>query len=115
MIRIDNNMGEVVGKTDLVETDEQDEILYAMRPLRTQYSRFVKNKHSQPTNWITIDLRKSSEDEYFLYTAFVGKLTTSFPGGNYLPERSKDFWAKHALVWGAQEVIPNSVTTQCPW
>ena len=56
-----------------------------MRPLRTQYSRFVKNKQSQPTSWITIDLGKSDKNEYDLYTAFVGKLTPSFPGGNVLP------------------------------
>lgn len=115
MIRLDSDMGEIVGNTDLIETDEGDEIVYAMRPLRAQFSRFVKNKESQPTSWITIDLRKSGGDEYFLYTAFVGRLTPSFPGGSFLPERSRDFWAKHALVWGAQEIVPGSETTKCPW
>ncbi len=107
--------GEMIGTTDLVETTDRDEIVYAMRPLRQVYSRFVKNKKSVPTSWITIDLRKANETEYYLYTAFVGKLTPSFPGGNYLPEQSNEFWSKHALVWESQDVVPGTETTECPW
>lgn len=114
VVRVEVDTGEEVGTTDLVETSEQDEIIYAKRPLRTQFSRFVKNKNSKPTGWITIDMRKDGE-VYDLYTSFVGRLTPSFPGGNYLPEQSKEFWSKHALVWGSQEVMPGTETTQCPW
>ncbi len=114
-IRFDIDTGEEVGSTDLVETTDGDEIVYAMRPLRTQYSRFVKNKQPQPTRWVTIDLRKSGEAEYNLYTCFIGRLTPSFPGGDFLPNQSLDFWSKHALVWGGQEIVPNTETTECPW
>jgi hypothetical protein len=113
--RMNFDMGEIVGKTDLIETTDADEIVYAMRPLRQVYSRFVKNKKSIPTSWITIDLRKAAEKEYYLYTAFVGKLTPSFPGGNYLPEHSKEFWSKHALVWESQDVVSGTETKECPW
>lgn len=114
IVRIEIDMGVEVGTTDLIETSDQDEIIYAKRPLRSQYSRFVKNKNSKPTNWITIDVRKNGE-VYNLYTSFVGRLTPSFPGGNYLPEQSKDFWSKHALVWGSQEIVDGTETTKCPW
>lgn len=113
-IRVDREMDEEIGTTDLVETTEQDEVVYAKRPLRTQYSRFVKGRVPAPTKWITLDLRKNS-DVYDVYTAFVGRATPSFPGGDFLPEQSKDFWARHALVWGSQEVIPGTETTECPW
>ncbi len=115
MVRIERNTGDEVGTTDLVETTEQDEIVYALRPLRHQYSRFVKNKKPRPTSWVTIDLRKSGEDEYDLYTAFVGRLTPSFPGGDYLPEQSRDFWSKHALVWDPTVIVSGTETTECPW
>ena len=115
VVRVERDMGEIIGASDLVETNELDEIVYAKRPLRTGYSRFVKNRESVSTSWITIDLRKSGEKEYSLYTAFIGRLTPSFPGGNYLPEQSREFWSKHALVWGGQEVVPGSETTRCPW
>lgn len=115
IVRLDKDMGEVVGSTDLVETSEGDEIVYAKRPLRTQYSRFVKNREPQTTTWITVDLRRLENGEYSLYTAFVGKLTPSFPGGDFLPGQSQEFWSHHALVWGNQEVVPGSETTECPW
>ena len=115
-IRVDRDMGEaIVGMTDLVETAEGDEIVYAKRPRRAGYSRFVKGKSRSATSWVTIALRKAGEKEYSLYTAFVGRNTPSFPGGDYLPEQSKAFWAHHALVWGSQEVVPGSETAVCPW
>lgn len=115
LVRIEVDTGVEVGHTDLVRTDEDDEIVYALRPRRTQYSRFVKGKKPMPCTWVTLDLRKSDEHVYELYTAFIGKLTPSFPGGDYLPEQSTEFWSKHALVWGSQEVIPGTETTDCPW
>lgn len=115
ILRITIDAGEIVGSSDLVETNDADEIIYALRPLRTQYSRFVKNKQSVPTTNITIDLREEASGDYTLYTAFVGSLTPSFPGGNYLPEQSRDFWSCHALVWNSQEVVLGTETKECPW
>lgn len=113
-MRIETCMNEEVGTTDLVETSEDDEIVYALRPLRSTYSRFVKNRKATPSSWVTVDIRRE-DDVYTLYTAFVGRLTPSFPGGDYLPEQSKEFWARHALVWGAQEIVLGSETSKCPW
>lgn len=114
-VRIEHDMGKVIGTTDLIETTDQDEIVYAMRPRRKVYSRFVKNKATTPTSWVTIVLHKNKKGEYILHTAFAGRNTPSFPGGDYLPEQSRDFWSKHALVWGSQEVIPDTETSVCPW
>ena len=114
MICIEKQMDEYIGCTDLVETKEGDEIVYALRPLRSIYSRFVKNKKSVPSKWVTLNIRKEKE-MYVLHTAFVGRLTPSFPGDDYLPDQSKEFWACHALVWGSQEIIPGSETDKCPW
>ncbi len=115
MVRIDIDTEEEVGHTDLVATNQDNEIVYALRPRRQQYSRFVKGKQSVPSTWVTLDLRKRGENEYELYTAFVGRLTPSFPGGDYLPEQSQEFWSRHALVWGSQDIVPGSETTVCPW
>ena len=114
IISTEKQMTEYAGDTDLVETNEEDEIVYALRPLRSIYSRFVKNKKSVPSKWVTIKIRKEKE-MYILYTAFIGRLTPSFPGGNYLSDQSKVFWACHVLVWGSQEIIPGSKTDKCPW
>lgn len=114
-IREEVDMGCVIGKAGVVETSENDEIIYALRPHRERYSRFVKNRTSKDTQYITLDLRRDSKDSYDLYTAFVGRLTPSFPGGDYLPEQSVDFWSNHALIWGQQEIVPGTETKECPW
>lgn len=115
MVRMEIDMGRIVGDAGVVETDEGDDIVYAMRPHRERYSRFVKNKSAEPTQYITLNLRKKGEKLYYLYTAFIGKLVPSFPGGDYLPEQSREFWSKHALIWGKQVVVPGTETKRCPW
>ena len=115
IIRCEIDTGKEVGLCDLVATNESDEIIYAKRPLRHTYSRFVKNRNSEPTTWFVLDIRKQRSGDYFLYTAYVGRLTPSFPGGNFLPEQSHEFWSNHALVWGSQEIETGTETTVCPW
>jgi len=109
------DIGEKIGYCDLVTTTDKDEIVYAKRPLRNTYSRFVKNRTAEPTSWLTIDLRKQTNGDYVLYTAFFGRLVPSFPGGNFLPKQSKEFWNNHALVWGSQDIVLGSEMTNCPW
>lgn len=116
-VRVQMDTGEIVGTRDLIETVPEDTIVYALREKRTTYSRFVKNKQPVNSSQIVIDIRKSSPSSknYYLYTAYVGILTPSFPGGDYLPEQSLKFWSNHALIWGTQEVIPETITSHCPW
>ncbi len=115
MVRIERDMGEIVGVCNLIRTNNKDEIVYAKRHLRTAYTRFVKNHPPAPTSWIVLDLRRESVDEYRLYTAFVGRLTPSFPGGDYLPEQSKKFWSEHALTYDEQDIVPGTESKDCPW
>jgi hypothetical protein len=105
----------IIGNTDLVETSELDSIFYAIRKGRTTYSRFCTNKSPRPTSWITLDIRRRNDGHYSLYTAFIGRLTPSFPGGDCMPEKSKNFWSQHALAFGTQEIIPKTKTLMCPW
>ena len=113
--RKDFDVGHTVGTSDLVETDMTDDIVYALRTHRDRYSRFVKNRQATNSSWIVIDIRRRSAGSFYLYTCYVGQLTPSFPGGDFLPEKSHGFWSKHALVWGNQEVVSGSETATCPW
>lgn len=113
--RFDFDTGELVGMSDLVETNSDDEIVYALRVGRDRYSRFVKNKTAVPSTFITLAFELLADNKYRIHTAFIGRLTPSFPGGDYRPEESLDFWSKYALVWGNQQVIPETETTACPW
>lgn len=113
--RFETDMGRTIGNSDLVETEEGDDVVYAKRPNRDTYSRFVKNKKPVPTSWVVVELRKVGDCEYELFTAFIGRFTPSFPGGPHETPDSKPFWSKHALAWGTQEVIPETETAECPW
>ncbi len=104
-----------IGNSDLVETDETDDIVYAIRKNRDRYARFTKSRKSQPSSIITIWLKKLGDDSFDLYSAWLGPSTPSFPGSNFATPESKPFWEKHALVWGNQEIQPGTETTICPW
>jgi hypothetical protein len=114
-IYTDHDMGREVGTTDLVETTDKDEILYVKRLNRDNYTRFVKNRTAQPTNYITIILNRDSAGEYELFSAWTGRAAPQFPGDELETAESRPFWQTHALVWGNQAVQENSEVYEWPW
>lgn len=114
-LRFEYDTGEEIGMMDLVETVAGDEIVFAKRPLRQVYNRFVKNKMATPTNYVTIEVRKANDGSYDLYTSYIGRLTPPTPGSPTETPESRPFWNAHALVWGNQAVEEGSETTQYPW
>jgi hypothetical protein len=111
----DHDMGRVVGLTDLVATTEKDEIVYAKRPYRNDYARFVLHREPQPTTYITVALNKRKPAEYDLVSAWIGSIAPPFPGDIRATTDSEPFWKTHALVWGQQKIQEDSVVTIWPW
>ena len=115
-VRFETDMGRIVGKMDLVETSDSDEIFYAKRQNRDKYTRFVKNREPEPTSFVTIELQKKSDTRYEVFTAFIGRLTPSFPvDKNDTNEENRKYWKNHALAIGNQEFMPETITMECPW
>ena len=115
-IRFETNLGKEVGKSDLVETKEGDEVFYAKRPNRDKYTRFVRGKDAEPTTFVTIELRKKNETEYDVYTVFIGGTVPTFPTDkNDANEVAREYWKHHALVAGNQTYITETATGECPW
>ena len=112
---IEVDLGRIVGESDLIETEEDDDIVYAKRKNRQTYSRFCKNRTSVPSSVITIHLRQLDKSAYTLVTAFIGKNAPPFPGDTHESAQSRDFWGRHALAWGRQAIEPGTETTVCPW
>lgn len=116
-----------IGHTICVPVDSGDEILYAKRPKRFGYSRFVKNREPEPCSSAVVILKTADgqPDVYILVTAFIGRKpepepwdTKSFQKDSDPEEarrRALDFWSKNALVWGYEEIILGTVTNVCPW
>lgn len=102
----EHNLGRVIGKTDLVETTDEDEIIYAKR----------KNRQTPgDCSTVTIFLERQPDQTYVLGSAWVGYLGPSFPGDENETRESRPYWNQHALVWGRQEIQSGTETTGCPW
>ena len=114
------DLGRIIGKDHLVETDEYDTIVYLQRGNRPGKSRMVL-KEADDTNFVTIIACVAHEEEgtpaeligkWILVTLFEGKqgerepFDRAFADGKN-PEglkRSEEFWATHALVPTEEEL-----------
>ncbi|MDZ7744233.1 MAG: hypothetical protein U5K77_00520 [Candidatus Saccharibacteria bacterium] len=108
------DLGIVIGKTECVKVDESDEIVYAIREGRDTYTKFVKNRDPEPTNHLSIVLRKEG-DTYKLWSAWIGELGEPFPDSEAATDKSKEYWSNRALIFGIQQIKPGTETTNCPW
>lgn len=114
-MEFDVDTGKILGESDLVETDDRDEIVYAIRKNRDRHMRFTKSQASQPSSMIAISLKRMDDDTYELYSAWLGPQTPPTPNSPFANEQSRPFWSKHALVWGNQEIQPGTETMVSPW
>lgn len=110
------DFGRTVGTSDLVENNPGDEIVYAKRLNRNEYSVFNKTKGAQPSSLVTVTLEMKEDGTCELVSAWIGPSDSpSFPGTERETPDSKEFWTKHALAWGTQETQPSTQTDICPW
>jgi len=110
------DFGRPIGQTICVATRPGDEIVYAQRAHRRGLSRFVKNRTPEVCSCITIILKRDVlEDYYIVVSSFVGYRSEPEPWDRNANGNSLAFWAAHALVWGHEQIIPGTETTQCPW
>jgi hypothetical protein len=115
VVYVEVDLGRPLGKSDLVATDENDEIIYAKRVNRDTFTRFVKNRKQLEDSRIAVVLHKT-DDEYRLFSTWIGPATPPFPRENPKHDQeSIEFWKKHALVWGRQAIQPGTEVTEWPW
>ncbi len=114
-VEFDTDIGQPIGNSELVETTDDDVIVYAIRKNRDHYARFTKSRGPEPSSIVTLSLTRLDDKTYDLFSAWLGPLTPSFPGAKFESPESKPFWSKHALVWGTQEIQPGTETADCPW
>lgn len=114
------DMGRVVGTCDVVDVDETDEIVYALRKNRDDDGLvpFTKTREAPPCPYVAVHLVPQSNKTYVLSSAWIGKFGDDdepFPNSPDATDRSVDFWNRHAFVWGSQEIQPGSLQPDCPW
>jgi hypothetical protein len=110
------DLGRVIGENIRVATSDADEIVYAQRTGRRGLTRFVKNREPEDCTSVVVILRKITGGAYVLVTAFIGTHCPAEPWDQkYADKESVPFWNSHALIWGAEEVVEDTETTECPW
>jgi hypothetical protein len=121
------DFGRPIGETICVVTDEHEQIVFAKRPRRGGHSRFVLGRQPEPCSSLMLVLKATGQDkrEFILITAFVGYKPQPEPwderyffqqkNPDEATKKSQEFWVKHALIWGAEDIITGSETSVCPW
>ncbi|MEK7059808.1 MAG: hypothetical protein AAB971_03565 [Patescibacteria group bacterium] len=118
LIAKDFDIGRVIGDSDVVEINESDEIVYAIRKSREDqgYVPFTKSRPTQPSQMISIYLLRKDNETYELSSIWIGEFESPmFPQMENSTEDSIPYWGKHAFVWGSQEIIPGTEITKRPW
>jgi hypothetical protein len=114
----DINMGRTIGETNVVETTEADEIVYAIRAKRKDqgYVPFTKSQTSHPSSLLSVYLVRKNANSYELLSTWIGEYDSpNFPQMENATIDSMPFWRRHAFVWGSQEIIAGSERMDCPW
>jgi hypothetical protein len=114
-IFIEHDTGRVIGHTDLVEVNDKDNVVYAKRLNRDNYTKFVNNRMPPTTTYFTLLLYKDDGSNYELASTWVGRTCPSFPDDVNATSESKPFWYNYALVFGNQAIQEGTLTTICPW
>lgn len=94
------DFGRPIGETTCVGTGPNDRVVYAQRPKRAGFTRFVMNRAAEPCSQIVVILKKGDRGEYILISAFVGTGAEPEPWDRNATAASREFWSQKALVWG---------------
>jgi hypothetical protein len=110
------DFGETIGVTRCIQTYENDEIVFAVRPKRSGYTRFVKNRTQEPTSKLTVILTKDRQtNDYLVLTAYIGAKAEPEPWDFRATSKALDFWKKHALVYGTEPIVEGTETLEPKW
>lgn len=121
---------EVIGTSNVVETNPSDTILYAQRPRQKRLSRLVRGREPEPTRYFTVILmeQETAPGTYRLLAGWIGRKTEPEPCDYYklysrgfskskrvaLRRRSKLYWETHAYVESQTLFLPATLTDKQP-
>ena len=114
-VLVEQEMGRVIGNSDVVVTTEKDTVFYAQPHKKDVFSRYVKNRSVLPSTQLTIVLQKDEEGSYEIIDTWVGANIPPFPGDSNEADDSRSYWETHALVVDTQVIQPKTITKTSPY
>jgi len=103
-----------IGKSNCVIVTWEDEVVYAKRVGRTHFSKFVKNRQEESTNYVTIIL-KMEQGIYVISSAFYGNKPEADIDYENDKNHNTDYWGDHAIIYGTEPIYPETETPVNPW
>ena len=120
--RLEVALDEPIGYCTLVDTTDEDEIVYAKRLERELYTRFVKDREPSLIAHVVVILKKDEEveDSYRLITMYPGRRSEKEPEDIKIESkeeliRSLNFWSKKALIYNEDIIEEGSQKDYCPY
>lgn len=96
------DMGYIVGRSGVVRTGPDDDIVYMRRPGRRHPSRCVRGRVSEESSVVTLVINTALNGYVRLITAWIGTPSPREVGDTSMSEEERqvsiDFWAEHAFV-----------------
>jgi len=115
-VRIQQDMGRIVGHDFIIATKEDGNIFYAKVLHEETYTRFIKNGEPCPTQYVGMMLKRDADGRaYELCSVRIGRLTPphpDMPGGS---AESKRYWETHALIHTGEPLQARTVSEDCPY
>jgi hypothetical protein len=114
------DMGRVVGTCDVVTIDVDDVVVYGIRKNREDDGLvpFTKSRPGEPCPYVAVQLEPIDGNAYELTSAWIGTFSDDdepFPLSKHATKNSVQFWNQRAFVYGSQEIIEGTETTEKPW
>lgn len=114
-ISVECDAGRTIGYSEHLETQEKDTIFYAQTSKLPVYTRFVKQRKSEPTSTLTLQLEAIEDGTYKLTDIWIGNHYPPLPSEANASTHSKEYWDTHAVVYNGQSILTNSITKVCPY
>ncbi|GEM_PF-5015849 len=99
------DLGRSIGLANCVEINDGNRVVYARRPGRGRFTKFVLNRHGVLSQMATVILKRSDDGPYyFIVTGWIGPRAYPEPWDAYATPAAREFWETHALIWGSLPV-----------
>ena len=112
---VERDMKRSIGYDFIVESTDKDTIFYAQITKDNKVTRFVKNGKPTSTQYLTIILRRDTEDNtYELHDAWIGRIKPAQSGSTDETTESKLYWEDHAVVYANQTLQTHTISKSLP-
>jgi hypothetical protein len=111
-IDLENDMKRTIGYMDSIATSAEDAVFYARQLKSDAYTRFVKNRKTDATSFVSIRLKQAGPDAYNITNVWLGRIP---PGEETATPKSTEYWLEHAVVYNGQPLMASSITKDCPY